>query len=255
MRAFQRFFPLFIQIPETEETILHYVLKRQYRKKLQTFFTSEELKSPKLLPHKEAAIGGFSYNFSSKLPNANYAFGTFLRHPIAQVNAQFQFLKTNKTGHHAAFSTFTLADFVAHPFGSNYQTRIYSGIKDITGCDDEVLEIAKTNLAQFFFTGITEEFDAGLLTLQKKMGWRKKPYYLKGAFKEDLKPISDEEKKLILKNNALDVALYEFGKTLWLQQKNAAEIDERQVQKFALRNHWYAMLAAKWLKITQQVAE
>ena len=240
------FFPLFMHIPKTAGTTLHFVLRRQYRKKLQTFYTKESLKSPNLLPKTVAAIGHFRHNFSKKLPAGNYAYATFLRDPAAQVFSHYHFIKSNKNGNHAAFAHFSLEDFVADPFGNNFQTRSISGIDDITNREAEVLEIAKINLASFFFVGITEEFDAGLLALQKKMGWLKKPYYLRGTVQAYESRITKAEKHLILQSNALDVALYDFGKSLWQQQKNAAGISERQVQKFALRNHWYGMLAAKW---------
>jgi hypothetical protein len=254
MAAKTDFFPLFMHIPKTAGTTLHYVLRRQYRKRLQTFYTTESLKKPVLAANTAAAIGHFRYNFASKLPAKNYAFGTFLRHPFSQVFSHYHFIKSNQNGNHAAFANFSLEKFVAHPFGNNFQVRSICGIEEIDD-DARVLETAKTHLKQFFFVGITEEFDEGLLVLQKKMGWLKKPYYLRGTVQDYKTQISESDKAIIEKSNALDMALYEFGITLWQQQKNAAQIDARQLQKFKMRNHWYSLLAAKWSKIKQRVAE
>lgn len=248
-------FPLFMHIPKTAGTTLHYVLRRQYRKKLQTFYTKESLKKPTLLAKTTAAIGHFRFNFAKKLPANNYSYATFLRHPVGQVFSHYHFIKSNKNGNHDAFKDFSLEDFVAHPFGNNFQTRSISGIDAIENREAEVLEIAKSNLTTFFFVGITEEFDAGLFVLQKKMAWLKKPYYLRGTVQAYKTSISEEERNIILKSNALDLALYDFAKELWLQQKNAAAIDERQIQKFAMRNHLYGMLAAKWSALKSRVQE
>ncbi len=248
-------FPLFMHIPKTAGTTLHYVLHRQYRKKLQTFYRKEEIKNPELKPETHAAIGHFRINFSKKLPGGNYAFGTFFRHPVQQVFSHYNFIKSNANGNHSQFAHFSLADFVAHPFGNNLQVRSISGLDELENREEEALELAKKNLLNFFFVGITEEFDAGLLALQKKMGWQKKPYYLRGTVQHYKTAMTEEDKTLIEKSNALDIALYEFGKTLWLQQKIAMAIDDRLVQKFAMRNHLYGMLAQKWSLLKTRLRE
>lgn len=245
MAATAPFFPLFMHIPKTAGTTLHYVLRRQYRRTLQTFYTKSEIENPVLKGKAKAAIGHFRIHFAAQLPKNNYRFATFLRDPVSQVFSNFNYVKSNATGNHEAFKDFSLEDFVNHPLGNNLFTRSICGFNP-HGKEAEALKTAKENLSNFFFVGVSEEFNAGLLVLQKLMHWRKKPYYLRGTVQKYSVKISEFEKAIIEKNNPLDRELYNYACELWNAQKSTMEIDYRSVKKFEMRNHLYGMLAKKW---------
>ncbi len=239
-------FLLFMHIPKTAGTTLAYVLKRQYRKKLQLFYAHKDIQRPKLNPNAVAAIGHFRHNFIKRLPQNNYCLLTFLRDPVYQVFSNYNYVISNKNGTHQHLKKQTLQDFASSLLGSNFQVRHLAGMGDITGREAEALVVAKENLKKFLFVGITEDFTAGLLALHKKLNWKKKPYYLKGTVQKYPLKLNADDRAIIEKHNQFDLELYAYGKALWLQQKAELEITEKDINQFEWKNHFYTLLAEKW---------
>jgi hypothetical protein len=105
-------------------------------------------------------------------------------------------------------------------------------------CPDEMLGIAKRNLAECFaVVGITEEFDRSLILMKRILGWRN-PFYVsqnvsrRRPRKEGL-PV--ETLRVIQAYNALDIELYRYARELFREQirlqGNSFEIETQMFRK------------------------
>lgn len=107
----------------------------------------------------------------------------------------------------------------------NGQTRLISGVWETVpfgACDEEVLQVAKTNLDEHFvLVGLTERFDETLCVLQDALGWSKNISYVRknvARNRPSKDALSRETLHAVLDTNRLDVALYDYAKQLFQEQ-------------------------------------
>ena len=110
---------------------------------------------------------------------------------------------------------------------SNHQTRMIAGGLSSPNCplDCNALERVRQNLrANFCFVGLTEEFDASLLLLSRMFDWGMPFYLKKNVSREKTRPegVDAKIRALLCDANSLDLALYEFARTLFDEQIRAA---------------------------------
>ncbi len=190
----------------------------------------------------QVVMGHFRFGYH-KFNERKAEYSAFLRNPIDHLISNFNFtfdfpekypnlLGTNKD----------IITFANGPYGYNFQTRFVSGIDDIKGREEEVLEIAKSNLKNHFACiGFTEDFDTSLYMLAQHLGWSKFYYQTKNRGKTRAKqdrPTAEITKKL-KEINRYDEDLYQFAQELYQQQKKLYPSIDQKVKMFQLKNKWF----------------
>jgi len=147
-------------------------------------------------------------------------FVTLLRHPVDRVVSYFRHNlgHANAEHHEVAKSGITLADFVDQRVThetNNHMTRILAGHPGREPLDDDrVLERALHNLEnEFLFVGLAERFEESLQLMHDRLGWTIP--YPDPMPRLNLSPvpvpsaIDPSTRDIILRENRLDLALYE----------------------------------------------
>lgn len=173
----------------------------------------------------EMVYGHMAFGVHKQLPQSNFAYITFLRHPIDRVISHYYFHRgitdpSNALGE--IFNNMTLYDYVTSKEWNdnplyvaastvNIQTRL------LTETMDDNLETAKNNLIKHFtVVGTTERFDETLSVLEKKLGWEIEAYEKKNVttVRPALEEIPVEIIEIIKSKNEHDLALYQFANQL-----------------------------------------
>lgn len=141
---------------------------------------------------------------------------TMLRDPVPRVLSLYYFVQANWPESEAGQAS--LRAFVAEsilPYRPNDQTRRLSGrATDAQGrLPDDALDVARANLdADFAAVGTTERFDETMVLWQRRLGWRRPPFYVRSntnRSRPTRDAIDDDVLALIRADNAMDVALYD----------------------------------------------
>lgn len=126
------------------------------------------------------------------------------------------------------WASFTLEEVYAHPrvhepLVLNHQTKIFSmrasdqpdSYMDVIHVDEARLALAKENLANVDIVGLTERYDDFLDQVEARFGWAVEREAVANATPaDDDAPISDELRRQIIEDNAIDLELYEYAKQL-----------------------------------------
>jgi hypothetical protein len=160
---------------------------------------------------------------------------TFVRNPIDRaVSYYFHIREAPLTernqymsGPHALFNEHPLEVFATgalHQSAHNCLTKYLCGVPvaDPLNVRREHYELARKNLAeQFFFVGLTERFEESMQRLFQAMG-RSAPQDVQPQnvtrSRPDLREISPKARKLLVRNNMHDLALYEYACELYEQR-------------------------------------
>lgn len=224
---------IFLHIPKTAGTTLNYVLQRQYSKPgaIYTLGSPEPEQGVrelnKLPPDQRSAVqllrGHCAFGAHRFLTEPSSYF-TVLRNPIDRVVSHYYYvLRTPTHEDHARLieKKYTLVQYIQSGEVSmfdNGQTGMLAGRAgvdfraDFAKCGAAALELAESNLAQYFdVAGLQEEFDSTLLILQKAYNW-KPPYYVAQNV-TDKRPMVDELSAetldVIRAYNQIDIQLYD----------------------------------------------
>jgi Sulfotransferase family len=147
---------------------------------------------------------------------------TFLRDPVERMISEYYFiLQHHLHPQHRQMQKLTLEQHATGTPHHNVQTKLIAGRGDypdfLAGeCNEEILALAKENLAKYFtFAGLTERFDEGLAALKLLFGWNINRYAHFNVTprlrpKKDKVPV--ETQSLIAERNKYDVRLYEHVK-------------------------------------------
>lgn len=159
---------------------------------------------------------------------------TFVREPAARVVSLYYYIRRepNDALHDLAKRT-SLAEFIkvsGFTELDNGMVRRFSGVGDTVAfgaCTRAMLEVAKRNLSQFAFVGLTERFDEGYALLCRRFGWpvRYYPGEKINRSRPGLGTIPPAAVDLIRRHNALDLELYQYCTQLYERQMRTAEID------------------------------
>lgn len=128
----------------------------------------------------------------------------------------------------------------------NSQTRRLCGALPDTDvrfepCNGDMLNRAKAHLRdRFSVVGIAERFDESLLLMSRTYGWRLRSYdvYNVNRKRPRGRAIPDSIRQAIAGHNRYDIQLYEYGRTLFEQQLDAADppIDGEAIRRFRRNN-------------------
>jgi hypothetical protein len=232
---------IFLHIPKTGGTTFHKILERNYaRNQTLTFDGSRhcaEIESFAKLPQGQRGryrlIKGHLHFGFHQFVEGESSYVTFLREPVARALSFYSYARSHSDHYlHRIINEERLGfqDLLergATPELSNHQTRMIAGglSNPNSPLDCSGLERAKENLrANFCFVGLTEEFDASLVLLRRMFGWGF-PFYLKknvSREKTRVESLHSQVRALLHDANSLDLELYEFAKTLFVEQIRAA---------------------------------
>jgi hypothetical protein len=227
---------IFLHLPKAAGTTLKDILHREYQEDLiyeldgtQFIQAQEEFKQLDQAEKAEIKIlmGHMYFGLHEFLPSpAKYI--TMLRNPIDRVVSYYHFVKKLSTHHDYELineNNISINDYcrLGRENMRNGQTRFLSNTKEFETCTQASLSEAKQNLRQHFaVVGIQERFNESLLLLQKKLGWKRMPFYYqrntnRGNSYNQLE-ISPDTLATIKKYNQLDLELYEYANQIFEQE-------------------------------------
>ena len=223
---------LFLHIPKTAGTTIHYILNNNYRWRFDGFrfigiYTNTAYKKSQLFadlaPEKRRRIklikGHLHFDtFKNNYPGEITCF-TFLRDPVKRCISGYNFIRQN-TVHpfhkQAVENNYTLKEILQQGFLpqlDNGQVRFLSSSQHLEfGQVNEetyrkALQVFDTHFELF---GLCERFDESILHLSRRLGWRH-PHYLKANATDKQKSIMEfdgETMQLLQHYNRYDALLY-----------------------------------------------
>lgn len=205
--------------------------------------------------HYRAFLGHVPFGLHAHLDDAA-GYVSVLRDPVARTISDYEYIKRTKS-HRAhdrvAGSGMTLSQFVEKRLGSgqvNLQTIWLSGAipLDWIGTpgrfwdesDAELLERAKLNIEQFFFSvAPLEEFNAFVLVLARLLGWRF-PMFAKQNTASSATDTLDPALRSELETHCRpDRELYDHVRARFAMQKSIVGIADRDLRSLNRRNAVY----------------
>lgn len=182
-------------------------------------FQSDDMKKIMIINPFVRCIAGHDIkpfsNLSDKFSRIRYI--TLLRDPIKRTISQYQY----NVEYHG--SNLTFDEYLSTPGSNNEQTRWIAGSDDI--------DLAKKTISKsFFLVGVVEQFDEFLILLKKKLEPIKfRPGYKLQNIAKKNSPIRDhinrnfdKYKEKIIKQNLLDIELYNYVKDEILPKEKKA---------------------------------
>jgi hypothetical protein len=157
---------------------------------------------------------------------------TLLRDPVDRVVSYYAFAKHMDSGPHSELARRTSItqwiDALRLPETDNGMVRRFSGSLHDTGtggCTRQMLERAKTNLAQFALVGLTDRFDQFYALLSKRLGLPMRTYVMAkvNAKRPRFAQLHAHILAELEQRNVLDRELYRFAEELFAEQ--ASRID------------------------------
>lgn len=228
---------IFLHIPKTGGSTLNSIFTRQYTEKE---FHNHDYFDQKVIPlselnegHKKRinAVSGHHFFGVHEFFDKPYHYFTMLRHPVDRVLSLYYFLKEKNYPGYEWMKDMTLEEFIeTSPEANNNQTTLLCGYQTTP---DVIL--AKERIDSFDMVGITEFFDESLYLLRKNFNWRDIHYKRVNITKSRLSKddVPDATIKLIEKYNAMDIAVYNYGKELLLKKLDNLSIKEKyRLRKF-----------------------
>jgi hypothetical protein len=225
---------IFVHIPKAAGTTLHRIIEQHYPRQT-VYSTNPALLNPeagidhfKHLPLEQRAQirvlkGHLPFGLHEYIPGPSTYF-TLLREPVDRVVSFYYYIRQN-TRHYlheqVLARDLTLQQYIESCLttsNDNFQVRLISGVHHEVPygqCTPAMLETAKHNLQErFSVMGLSEQFDATLLLLQRAFQWRD-VFYVRQNVNTDrpmLTHIPPATLDLIKEHNRLDIELYQFVK-------------------------------------------
>jgi hypothetical protein len=274
---------IFLDIPMTAGPARRAVVKRQfapgevlsvYRPLMED--TLRELRSldEGRKRRSKFVLGHVSFGVHELLPDASECkYVTVLRDPVERVIDEYEYIRRTKQHFlHEPVSRMSLKDFAraglsngTHNGQTKYLTQtqwsslpgrdagaaagagagVGAGAGAVSTLASGALEQAKRNLEQHFLVvGLTEELDATLLMMKRRLGW-KLPFYTGAAPAAPVQSlratVSPDALAAIEKHNELDLQLYEWSRERFEQSvQRTGLLFQAELRGFQALNAWYA---------------
>lgn len=228
---------LFIHLPKTAGNTFQRIILEQKQYDSDTNIgqysklTAEEQKRIELI-----CIGHTPFGFHKVLPQTNFNYITFLRHPVERLISLFYYFRSENFHNiqiRDLFGKMTLLEYLSNENfnrsedifpGSGVCATVNLQTRMLAGTIEDDLETAKNNLKKYFsVVGITERFDETLRVVEKKLGWKINGYEKINVTlnKPALEEIPNEIIEIIKSKNEKDIALFQFANQLLDEQLKA----------------------------------
>jgi hypothetical protein len=167
--------------------------------------------------------GHMPFGFAAHFPGIS-EYVTMVREPMARVVSDYYFCRRNPTNPaHVFANTLTLVEFVARGYGSSqncyaqWLSNAAFGAKFRS--ENQMLDAALKNLANFSFVGITEQSDLSIQRICKRYDLTVYPLTEanKNASTPEGRSISEEEIQIVRNHNLLDIAIYDVCLKLFME--------------------------------------
>jgi hypothetical protein len=254
---------IYLHLPKTAGMTLHRILERRYpRAQTYTFDGKRprrDVERFQALPIEQRARfrllkGHVVFGLHQAVPGAA-TYMTLLRDPVERVISQYYYAKSQPNHYlyvrlnRDGVDLFEYAARRMTPELSNQQTSMLGGPRGTSrekSPTRETLDRAMENLrTHFCVVGLTEEFDASLLLMQRTFGWRT-PFYQRENVTGSKPPgaeIDPRARELLTELNQLDLELYAFARARFEADWRAiGEQREAQLGRFRAWNQRYQRL-------------
>lgn len=241
---------VFVHIPKTAGTTLHKILTHQFRRIVihhdSEGFWDNELSQRIAAADPDVVMGHCSVGLHRYLPDVRYV--TCLRDPVSRLSSHYFHARNDPTHYlHDAIRNrgLDLAGYVASGLSgelSDGMTRMLAGLEDFhhAKVDEQTLATAKSNLETLFDSIIlSEHFDAGLLLVAGRLGW-KEPYYIRrkvGRRPPESSAPDGHSRAVIEEHNRHDRSLYEWAKERFEAESSRHPDLIERVHRFQQSNH------------------
>jgi hypothetical protein len=215
---------IFLHVPKAAGQTLNVVIGRQYERDEVYWYTNPIWsfdRIPSYLPRSIRVIAGpMPFGIHRDIPGPT-TYITMLREPSERVLSLYDYIRENRAHPlHEEVARLSLEEFVTSNVDryevQNGQTRQISGVRQDP--DRPALELAKSNLREFFSViGLVEKFDESLMLLRKKFGWRM-PFYVKKnvtSQRTARSTVPERVRAAIAERNELDIELFAFAHDLF----------------------------------------
>lgn len=215
---------------------------REDRENTALYFFKNSLSNTNCYP--KMVLGHMKFGWHNFLSNDFSYIGLF-REPVDRVISQYNYIKRLKN-HYQKNEIFSqnldLKGFIESGVSldvDNGMTRRLAGIDDKVGFqmyDSDILEKAISNIDQYFsFVGVQEHFNESILTLSHVLGWKFTPLYIPKNVTKNRPKINNYDsntQETILRTNSLDIKLYEYALSLFIEQKAQVENFDEKFKKY-----------------------
>ncbi len=224
---------VFLHLPKTAGSTLARIIERQYDSSailpLYESMLGEELAAiPQNQMDRLRIVTGHLCFGAHEFSARPCTYITMLREPIDRVISHYHFVRNDPSNYlYELARKMSLKEFVescGRQEPNNDQTRLLAGPGHTARfgiCSDEMLDMAKRNLAKYFSAvGVTEEFDRSLMLMKRILGWRT-PFYTKqnvNQHRPRKENVPLETLRVIQAYNELDIELYSYARELFRKQ-------------------------------------
>ncbi len=233
---------IFVHIPKTAGSSMKDVLVRQYGARLRDVHDEDAHIQRQNIQHildlsdaQQAKIGcivgHIPYGLHVHLKGA-WVYSVILRHPLKRIVSNYHHVQHSVRGYPAQGTSFE--SYAQRAGNDSMQIRYVLGMmrEDNMRVDrdsplpSDALDRAKDALSnQYAAVGLTERFDESMLLFAQAFGWKQPLYLRQNVGTPSQQPISAESLATVTEMLHMEMALYDYAKTLFEERLAAYQGD------------------------------